>query len=124
MYLTIKNWKLENKEEYMDWTMTAKDWRYIIMEEKTKRSTPQNRYLRWWVYKEIGKHMGEPDMEYIHWVMGMKFLQDHSKKMPYVRSTTTLSTAEFTEYIENIKNFVAEYGIIIPSSEVYFTNNE
>lgn len=54
----------------------------------------------------------------------MKFLQDHSKKMPYVRSTTTLSTAEFTEFIENIKNYVAEYGIIIPSSEIYFTNNE
>lgn len=68
--------------------------------------------------------MWEPDLEYIHWVMGMKFLQDHSKKMPYVRSTTTLSTAEFTEFIENIKNYVAEYGIIIPSSEIYFTNNE
>jgi hypothetical protein len=64
--------------------------------------------------------MGETDLDYIHWIMGLEFILDRTKKKPYPRSTTSLTTAEMVEYIENIKNWVSQYGIIIPSAEEYY----
>jgi len=49
----------------------------------------------------------------------MKFLLDNTRKLPYVKSTATLSTKEFREYIEKIKNWMAEFDIHIPSTEEY-----
>lgn len=117
MYLTIKNWKTDN-QALLDFFVKAKDWKYIIKEYKEKRSDPQNKYLRWWVYKAIADHTGYDD-KYIHAIMGMKFLVDNSGKLPYVKSTTDLTTGEFAEYIENVKNFMSEFWIIIPSAEEY-----
>nr|DAI18726.1 MAG TPA: protein NinB [Caudoviricetes sp.] len=41
---------------------------------------------------------------------------DQTKKAPYVRSTASLNTAEFTDYIEKIRNFVAQW-VYIPTPE-------
>lgn len=110
----------------MDWIVKAKDWKYVIVKEKTKRTIKQNSYLRWWVYKAIADYMWETDLEYIHWIMWLEFIPDRTKKRPYTRSTTSLSTAEMTEYIENIKNWVSQYWVIIPSAEERenFINNQ
>ena len=94
----------------------------MIKEYKKTRSDEQNRYLWWGVYKTIADSTGD-DSEYIHWVMGMKFLVDHSKKAPYIKSTAKLTTTEFSEYIENIKNFVAPFWIIIPNAEDFYNLN-
>jgi hypothetical protein len=118
MYLDIKRWKID-MEKLLEWLVTAKDWKYVIKEEKKIRTTPQNRYLRWCVYKTIADKMGETDLDYIHWIMGLEFILDRTKKKPYPRSTTSLTTAEMVEYIENIKNRVSQYWIIIPSAEEY-----
>jgi len=59
--------------------------------------------------------MGE-DVDYVHGVMGYKFLLDQTKKAPYVRSTASLNTAEFTDYIEKIRNFVAQ-RVYVPTPE-------
>jgi len=50
-------------------------------------------------------------------MMGMKFLLCRDKKIPFVRSTTKLTTKEFTDYIENVKNFFAEHKIILPEAK-------
>lgn len=119
MNLTIKNWKIQDMQALLDWMITAKDWEYIIVKEKTKRTIKQNSYLRGCVYKTIADHMWETDLEYIHYVMWIEFLLDRTKKKPYPRSTTTLSTAEFTNYVESIKNLVSQYWVVIPSAEEY-----
>ena len=39
-------------------------------------------------------------------------------QLPYCRSTSKLDTKEFTDYIENVKNFMAErIGLVLPSAE-------
>jgi len=116
--LNIQNWKIVNKESYFEYILNIKDWQYIIKEYKKTRTSDQNNYLRGWVYKTIADTMWEWK-DYIHWVMWMKFLVDNSKKSPYIKSTANLTTSEFSEYIENIKNFVSQFGIIIPSAEEY-----
>ena len=118
MYLTIKDSKIINQQEYIDWIVNAPDGRYIIRLEKLIRTTKQNAYLRWWVYKAICDHTGDTD-DYIHWVMSMEFLVDRTKKMPFIKSTTKLSTKEFSEYVDKIKNFVSEYWVIIPTAQEY-----
>ena len=99
------------KEELAD----LKDWMYEIIPFKKDRTTLQNRYLRGWVYGTIAKEIWE-DTEYVHGVMRLKFLIDRSKKHPYIRSTAKLSTQEFTEYVEKVRNFVAPW-LYIPTPE-------
>lgn len=106
---------VKNKAMFDQNIAMLKDWVYEIRPYKADRTNLQNRYLRGWVYGPIAEHIGE-DTEYIHWVMGMKFLLDRSKKAPYVRSTATLNTAEFSDYVEKIRNFVAE-RVYVPSPE-------
>ena len=120
MIVKFRDWKIVNNEEFMLLTMSIKDGEYIFEKYIKNRTNDQNRYLRWCVYKTIVQAMWKDedvDDNYIHWVMWMKFLVDNSKKQPYVKSTANLSTQEFMEYIENIKNFVAKYWIIIPEAE-------
>lgn len=122
---TVKDNKVQDSIKLREQFGMLKDWKYVIKEDKEKRTDPQNKYLRWWVYKAIADHTGYDD-KYIHAIMGMQFLVDRSRKLPYVKSTTELTTAEMVEYIENIKNFMAEYGVIIPSAEEYdkFISNQ
>lgn len=115
MIITIINWKVLNKEDFFEFYSNIKDWQYEIKPYKKDRTNEQNRYLWWVVYKVIADYNWD-DVDYIHWIMWMKFLLDKTKKMPYIKSTAKLNKTEFTEYIENIKNFVAPFGIIIPEA--------
>lgn len=118
MIIQLQNWQLVNMQGFLDWMITAWDWSYSIVKRKRARTSDQNRYLRGGVYRSIAKHTGD-DEDYIHGVMAMKFLVDNSRKAPYVKSTTELDTKEFGEYIDKIKNFVAEFGIIVPNADEY-----
>lgn len=40
-----------------------------------------------------------------------------SGKAEYVRSTASLNTAEFAEYTDKIRNWMATFGLYIPSPE-------
>ena len=120
---TIKDWDFISKEKAEQlFELIAKDWKYEIKKVTKKRTNDQNRYLWSWVYWTIDTELKQWT-DYIHWVMSYKFLLDQSGKSPYVRSTTSLNTVEFSNYIESIGAFVADFGIIIPSSEQYFNSN-
>lgn len=93
----------------LDRLVTAKDWEYIIKERKNTRSDKQNRYYRWLI-DLVSKETGI-DKDEIHEKMRMKFLYippKNEKQLPYCKSTSKLTTADFTEYIENMRNFFAE----------------
>lgn len=95
------------------------DGEYEIIPKKKDRTSKQNRYLRGGVYGTISKETGEQDLEYIHFVFWRRFLLDRvSKKEPFIKSTTKLSTTEFTEYVEKIRDFcLQKMNIYIPTPE-------
>ena len=106
---------LVNKTKLLEEIGSLKDGDYEIVVFKRDRSIMQNRYLWWGVYGTIAEYTGY-DQEYIHEVMKHKFLLDSSGKIPVPRSTTSLNTKEFTDYVDAIRNFMAEF-VYIPSAE-------
>lgn len=64
--------------------------------------------------------------EELHELCRAKYLMVDTQnwKRKYPKSTAKLNTAEFTEYVEKIKDFVAPFGIIIPSAEEYNLNSK
>jgi len=121
MIINILNWVVQNDVEFYNF-ITSSNWTFEVKSYKKDRTNEQNRYLRWVVYKVIADSIWE-DVDYIHGVMWMKFLLDKTKKMPYIKSTAKLDKTEFTQYIENIKNFVSVYWIIVPDPDTFNLNN-
>ena len=107
-----------NESKFKQDVAMLKDWDYEIIPYKKDRTNEQNRYLRGWVYPPIAEDSGNP-VEEVHELMKLKFLRTKttSWKARYVRSTTTLNTAEFAQYIENIRNWMATFGLYIPTPE-------
>ena len=86
----------------------------IIRKPKTSRSTLQNSYY-WSVVVELLANELGYDKDEIHEILKYKFLQSHAMGMPYIKSTTKLSTGEFEEYLSKIKRWAAEFlHIVIP----------
>lgn len=81
------------------------------------RTDPQNKYLWGVVYRLIAQHTGHTDDE-IHGLMGVKFRKKQLDIGWTIISTTKLNKQEFSEYIENIKQWAAEeLGLYIPDSD-------
>ena len=79
------------------------------------RSTKQNS-LYWVWLTAIGNEIGE-EPEDIHSTFKAMFLVDRSKKFPIVKSTTSLNTFEFMEYMEKIARKMAELNIVLPNPD-------
>ena len=86
-----------------------------IKKYRKDRSLSQNNFY-WAVVVEIlGQHFGyEPDE--CHEALKFQFLKVHGDgPLPTVRSTTTLNTEEFNDYVERIRRWaITEYGVYIP----------
>ena len=92
-----------------------------IKSYRENRSSQQNRYLRWVVYKMIWDDVWYTPEE-VHDLMKIKFLRKVEeikwKKLWRITSTIKLDTKHMTDYIENIRNRAAmELGINIPSPD-------
>lgn len=93
-----------------------------VSSRRPKRSMQQNRYY-WGAYlPAIAKETGEGDLDALHKLFTGKFLSEGIKvvlgsQVRMVKSTATLSKAEFSEYIMSIE---AETGIEAPPTENYF----
>lgn len=114
--------KIVNKHILWNYLKDAKDWVYeIVKVDWDKRTNDQNKYLWWAVYPAIHSGLnGVYTIDEIHSLMSFKFLQRMSKGWsPYILSTSRLTTAEFSKYVEQIKDFVAQYGVYIPTAEEY-----
>lgn len=84
--------------------------------ERKKRSLKQSNYLFGVVYKYVADHTGYT-VEETHESMKFQFLRlPGMNGMPdTVRSTTSLSTAEMEEYLENIRRWAAVFlDTVIP----------
>ena len=95
-----------------------------------KRSLPQNSYY-WKLLEIIGEDIGY-ESEDMHEIFKHKFLKKEKEVMikgkPFTFektiSTTKLTTAQFTEYIEKIKRFCAvELAMYLPdANDAYISN--
>lgn len=76
-----------------------------IIKLRSKRSNSKNDYYWGVVLETLHKHTGHTADE-LHEMMKYKFLFVKGD-MPYVRSTTSLNTAEMETYLENIRRWAA-----------------
>lgn len=122
---TIQNNKiiLEDEDPYVIWlgSFEGKEIELVVRAKKSKRSTQQNKYLWSCVYKLISDEVGYT-MDEIHSLCKSMFLKQHldvkEKRYVVVGSTTGLNTADFTNYIEKIKDWSAqELNINIPDAD-------
>ncbi|MBN2640371.1 MAG: hypothetical protein JXR78_01820 [Victivallales bacterium] len=101
-----------NSLERARWTAAianfSGDVEIIIRRPKKERSHDQNAYYWGVVIQLITEYTGDVPVK----------LHDLFKKT-YLggRSTTTLTTREFEDYLEQIKAWAAEHNIIIPDPE-------
>lgn len=87
-----------------------------LAKRKKIRSLDANAYYWGVCIKYLAEYTGyEPDE--LHDALKARFLTDNSGKLPRVRSTASLDTKEFSEYVDNVIRVAAEPGVVIPPAE-------
>ena len=109
------------QKELHNWFNAGKDFVVEFKHHKNKRSNQQNRYLWGVVYALIAEELGY-SVDEIHDLLAKKFIPSHEievfgESRIVAKSTAKLSTIEFSNYVESIRAFVAEYGIVIPDPD-------
>ncbi len=90
-----------------------------IAAQKKDRSDNENRYYWGVVVKILGDELGYSSDE-MHEALKFKFLRmeaepDGKRRLETVRSTATLKTDEFEDYLDRIRMWAAaDMGIVIP----------
>ena len=116
MIISKKNWVVD-VEKVLSQLESLSDWEYEVVRFKKDRTSQQNRYLWWVVYKALADYTGY-DTDYIHQQLGKLFLMDYETyREPYIRSTASLTREEFWEYVDKIILWSWEHGVRIPSPE-------
>jgi hypothetical protein len=105
------------------------DVEVILRKLRRKRSLKQNAYY-WAVIVPMFQEAVPFDTpDEAHQALKMQFLTDRTKRMPTIRSTTSLDTAEESTYIESCRNlyrsmFDAEIPDPLRAAEMGFTVSE
>lgn len=95
----------------------GKDVDVIVRKHRKDRTHRQNRYYWSVVVNIAAEHFGYLPEE-MHDAYKMLFLRMHEDGKPETtRSTTTMSTIEFNEYVEKCRQWCAEQGVVIPDPE-------
>lgn len=107
-----------------------RDFKVEVLEQKPRRTEEQNRYLWGGIYKSIleqgheklGGYTAEDLHEYLlgEW-SGWELLEPAEglgrKRLKPIRRSSALSKMEFSEFVDFIKQRMAEHGIIVPDAE-------
>jgi hypothetical protein len=106
----------DNREAFARYILTLKDGpvEVIVRRARVQRSDNQNKYYWACVIPLISEWSGY-EHEEVHDALKQRFLTEHHEGgLDRVRSTSTLSTSEFTEYVERCRRFAAEHGVYVP----------
>jgi hypothetical protein len=125
----VLNGKLETNRELLSdviKSLEGKDIIITIEKRRKKRSNPQNAYyfglviplMKQGFYNSLGEHVGTDE---IHTFLKNRFLfkeivnENNAEIIKMPQSTTELSTIQFEEYLDKIREFGLEFlGITIP----------
>lgn len=109
--------KLDRPIDYGRWLMSLAGQRVevVVRKRRTQRSDRQNKAYWGLVVAMLAAHLGY-DPEELHDALKAKFLSVGNPDDPVrpVRSTTSLTTAEFETYVSQIRRLAAELGCDIP----------
>jgi hypothetical protein len=123
MYGRIKNGKVELQRFY-EQEIKKHEGQPVEVIIGSQRSSNQNRYLWGIVYKIVGDELGYTDLE-VHEVFKDKFLSYKKKGHKFTKSTASLKTGEFADYLNKVILYAStELGLIIPDPDIEFSNNE
>ena len=115
MIVVVENGQIDGIDLLID-KLSNKDGVFFvdIRESRNSRSLQQNRYYWGVVLKALSDDTGY-SAEEMHQLMAEKFLNYEKGEYVFVRSTTSLNTKEFEEYLSQIRLFAnTELGIFIP----------
>ncbi len=87
----------------------------IVRRPRVQRSLSQNSYYWGVVIPLFAEYCGYDDPQDLHYALKVKFLSEPEEHgLGRVRSTSSLTTAEFTEYVERVRKLAAEHGVYVP----------
>ena len=115
---SVKSGKLnfDNTSQFKDYLFSLNDKRVevIVRLPRKDRTSRQNSWYWSCVVGIPAEHFGYLPEE-MHEAYKFMFLKREEQGKPLtVRSTTTLSTLEFTTFIENCRQWASTQGLIIP----------
>jgi hypothetical protein len=121
---TVKDGKIKfNRPDLFNLYLGAFEDKEVIVtveSKRYKRSLKQNNYYWGVVIPIIGDYLGY-DPDEMHEALKWKFLRKTNSKDPKlmtVKSTTSLSTVEFIDYVDRIVRWAAiDYQISIPDPD-------
>lgn len=108
---------LHNRQRFVQWCNDnrGKNIRVRFTRAYGQRSTPQNRYYWGVVIKEIGIRLRELGHQWlededVHLMMKLKFnhedvISEYGEVLELPKSTNSLTTVEFMEYIDRIRQW-------------------
>ena len=111
--------KVANPDRLRKWLSGLEGSKVSIVVKKfsKRRSVSQNAYYFGVVIEILRDHLGYSPDE-MHEALKWKFLQIRHPKLPSTRSTATMSTAEFSMYIDDVKIWAAtELEVVIPDPQ-------
>lgn len=89
----------------------------IVRKPRKPRTNQQNAWYWACVVAIPAEHFGYTPEE-MHEAFKFLFLKKHEEGKPdTVRSTTDLTTKEFSEYVETCREWAAKQGLVIPDAE-------
>lgn len=104
------------RQEMVEW-MRSQEGRLSIVISKHRpiRSKDQNK-LWWFLMTWAGDELGYTKDE-MHDTFKAMFLTDRSSGIPVVRSTTTLTTEDWSKLYEQVVRTLSEAGLVVPSKD-------
>lgn len=128
-YGTVKDGKLklESRDLFLMYveSFDGHEVQLTLKKKSKPRSNQQNRYYWGVVIKTLADHLGYTPDE-MHDALRMKFLIDRERQLPTIKSTTTLSTITFEEYMTSVRQWASqELDCYIPEpNEVDYESEE
>lgn len=90
----------------------------IIRKKKNKRTLDQNAWYWGCILPLMAEAFGYDSAEEVHEALKWRLLKTHEDHpMPSVRSTAKMTTKEFSEYVERVRQLSAEMGLDIPDPQ-------
>lgn len=118
MFVVRNNSVLKNCLQHIGSLPGNKVWDVKIEEHKSTRSQQQNKLYWSWI-KIIGDHVGQ-DKDDMHATFSIRLLGPElfvvdGKQYVRAKSTTKLTTKEFTEYLDAINATAMTLGLALPA---------